>query len=73
VSGDAERELLKDALLTIRALKADLKARDAARRGPIAIIGIGCRFPGGANTADAFWQLKDQELKPHVLPRIGVS
>lgn len=26
-------------------------------REPIAIIGIGCRFPGGANTPAAFWQL----------------
>lgn len=25
--------------------------------GPIAIIGIGCRFPGGANSPAAFWQL----------------
>ena len=24
---------------------------------PIAIVGIACRFPGGANTAEAFWQL----------------
>ncbi|MEL6261458.1 MAG: aminotransferase class I/II-fold pyridoxal phosphate-dependent enzyme [Cyanobacteria bacterium J06626_6] len=24
---------------------------------PIAIIGIGCRYPGGADTPDAFWQL----------------
>ncbi|NER22532.1 MAG: SDR family NAD(P)-dependent oxidoreductase [Symploca sp. SIO1B1] len=24
---------------------------------PIAIIGIGCRFPGNANTPDSFWQL----------------
>ncbi|HLI69155.1 MAG TPA: type I polyketide synthase, partial [Ktedonobacteraceae bacterium] len=24
---------------------------------PIAIVGIGCRFPGGANNAEAFWQL----------------
>jgi acyl transferase domain-containing protein len=30
------------------------KTRD---REPIAIIGIGCRFPGGANTPNAFWKL----------------
>ena len=24
---------------------------------PIAIIGIGCRYPGGADTPDAFWRL----------------
>ncbi len=24
---------------------------------PIAIVGIGCRLPGGANSAEAFWQL----------------
>ena len=26
-------------------------------RDPIAIIGIGCRFPGGANDPKAFWDL----------------
>ncbi len=26
-------------------------------REPIAIIGIGCRFPGGANDAESFWRL----------------
>ncbi|MFN6571716.1 SDR family NAD(P)-dependent oxidoreductase [Dendronalium sp. ChiSLP03b] len=26
-------------------------------REPIAIIGIGCRFPGGANNPEAFWRL----------------
>ena len=24
---------------------------------PVAIIGIGCRFPGGANSPETFWQL----------------
>jgi acyl transferase domain-containing protein len=24
---------------------------------PVAIIGIGCRFPGGADSPDAFWRL----------------
>ena len=26
-------------------------------REPIAIIGIGCRFPGGADSPQAFWEL----------------
>jgi hypothetical protein len=24
---------------------------------PIAVTGIGCRFPGGANDSDSFWRL----------------
>jgi len=30
------------------------------RAEPIAIIGLGCRFPGGGNTPDNFWQILEQ-------------
>ena len=30
---------------------------EAAAREPIAIIGLGCRVPGGGNDADSFWRL----------------
>ena len=37
-------------------------ARAAIVRDDIAIIGIGCRFPGQASSAEAFWQLLDQGI-----------
>jgi acyl transferase domain-containing protein len=38
-------------------LKKLLKVQDDTPREPIAIVGIGCRFPGGAHDPDTFWQL----------------
>jgi acyl transferase domain-containing protein/NADPH:quinone reductase-like Zn-dependent oxidoreductase/acyl carrier protein len=32
-------------------------AMSESRQEPIAIVGIGCRFPGGADSAAAFWDL----------------
>jgi acyl transferase domain-containing protein/SAM-dependent methyltransferase/acyl carrier protein len=48
---------VKRALLEIRDLRAQLDEIEASRTEPIAIVGIACRFPGGANTPEAYWQL----------------
>lgn len=47
---------VKRALLEIRELRAELDALEEGRTEPIAIIGIGCRYPG-ADNPDAYWQL----------------
>jgi acyl transferase domain-containing protein/NAD(P)-dependent dehydrogenase (short-subunit alcohol dehydrogenase family)/acyl carrier protein len=45
--------------LALLALEQHEQAETAARRAaaPIAVIGIGCRFPGGSGNPAAFWQL----------------
>ena len=48
---------LKRALLALEDMEAKLEAAKRSEREPIAIIGIGCRFPGGVETPEAFWQL----------------
>ncbi|MDT0346928.1 type I polyketide synthase [Streptomyces litchfieldiae] len=38
-------------------LRSFIEDRERARKEPIAIIGIGCRLPGGADSPEEFWRL----------------
>ena len=51
-----ELPAVKQALVELRRLRAELEAVEHARREKIAIVGIGLRFPGGAVDTSSFWQ-----------------
>ena len=48
---------LKRALVAIKDLRARLNEAEQNQNEPVAIIGIGCRFPGGANNPQSFWEI----------------
>ncbi|MBP9051375.1 MAG: type I polyketide synthase [Ilumatobacteraceae bacterium] len=56
-ASDDRRALLQSALHAIDDLQAKLGRAEAAGREPIAIIGMSCRFPGGATSPEAYWDL----------------
>lgn len=51
------RALLQQALQSLDAMQAKLDTIEHKLTEPIAIIGMGCRFPGDANTPDEYWRL----------------
>ena len=56
---ESQPQTLEEANAEITRLKAELVARESegSSREPIAIIGMGCRFPGGVRSPDEFWHL----------------
>jgi len=40
--------------------RAEIEALKSEKREAIAIIGMACKFPGGADTPEAFWQLLEK-------------
>jgi len=49
------RALLKNAYLEIKGLRSQLAKQAEAASEPVAVVGLGCRFPGGAVDAGSFW------------------
>jgi acyl transferase domain-containing protein/NAD(P)-dependent dehydrogenase (short-subunit alcohol dehydrogenase family)/SAM-dependent methyltransferase/acyl carrier protein len=56
LSAQDRRSLLRDAVRAVDEMRGKLEALERARNEPIAIIGVGCRYPG-AETPDAYWHL----------------
>ncbi|WP_069811170.1 type I polyketide synthase [Streptomyces sp. TP-A0874] len=54
---DDRRGLLIEAMETIERLEERLRSAEDSRREPIAVIGVGCRLPGGAEGPDGYWRL----------------
>ncbi|NEP57199.1 MAG: SDR family NAD(P)-dependent oxidoreductase [Symploca sp. SIO2G7] len=52
-----EVELMKKALVELRKTKAKLQTLESAKSEPIAIIGLGCRCPGGSDEPEAYWKM----------------
>src|ERR1700681_2721912 len=51
------RAIIAEALHKIDELSARLEIAEQGDTEPIAVVGMGCRFPGGVNNPDQYWQL----------------
>ena len=58
LSGRKDYEaLLKESYISLKKVQSRLSNLERASHEPIAIVGIACRYPGGAHTPEKFWEL----------------
>ncbi|HLL65109.1 MAG TPA: beta-ketoacyl synthase N-terminal-like domain-containing protein [Micromonosporaceae bacterium] len=55
------RQYLRKATAELQQSRRQLAAAEAARHEPIAIVGIGCRFPGAVRSPEDLWRLVDSD------------